>query len=89
MVLPPSAVGNLTAHIIQGGREIPITIPDDGVFTISSYCGQVSLLVDAEHIMGNSCSSNFTLMFQYNLVDIDTEGMCNICGVFISEENVA
>ena len=82
MVLPPSVAGNFTAHIIQGARELPVTIPDDGMFTVSSYCGQVSLLIDAEHIMGNS-SSNFTLMFQYNLVEVDSEGMCLFMAVHI------
>lgn len=77
LMLPPSASGNFTAHILRGGREFPVTIPDGEELTVRSYCGQVSLLVDAgtaERMMGNG-SSNFTLVFEYKLVDIDTEGM--------------
>ena len=76
LLLPPTASGNFTARILQGGRELAVTIPEGDVLNISSYCGQVSLLLDAaaaEHIMGNS-SSNFTLMIHYQLMDIDTEG---------------
>lgn len=76
LLLPQTASGNFTARILQGGRELEVTIPEGDVLTISSYCGQVSLLLDAaaaEPIMGSS-SSNFTLMFQYELVEIDTEG---------------
>lgn len=77
LLLPPSASGNFTAHSLRGGRELPVTILDGEELTVRSYCGQVSLLVDAgtaERMMGND-SSNFTLVFEYRLVDIDTEGM--------------